>query len=117
LKGIINICIYRIASFELEEYETAKMAFEKGQQIDPENSAFKTWIRKCNAEMEAEGGQSSTSATTESPAPVVDKKESSSASTNGPKNETNQETEKKDSKPAPSTTPSFTQSGTPKIRY
>jgi hypothetical protein len=41
--------------FAMEEYETAKAAFEKGQQLDHENATFKTWIRKCMAEMEIEG--------------------------------------------------------------
>jgi len=43
-----------MACFSLEEYETAKAAFEKGYQIEPNNASFKTWIRKCNTEIEAE---------------------------------------------------------------
>lgn len=42
----------RVALFHLEEYETAKAAFEAGQALDPNNSSFKTWIRKCAAEIE-----------------------------------------------------------------
>lgn len=42
----------RVALFHLEEYETAKEAFEAGQALDPKNSSFKTWIRKCAAEID-----------------------------------------------------------------
>lgn len=42
----------RVALFSLEEYESAKAAFEKGQFIDPNNSSLKTWIRKCAAELD-----------------------------------------------------------------
>ena len=42
----------RVALFHLEEYETAKAAFETGQALDPNNSSFKTWIRKCAAEID-----------------------------------------------------------------
>lgn len=40
----------------MDEYESAKAAFEKGQSLDPNNTQFKTWIRKCDAEIESEGG-------------------------------------------------------------
>jgi len=40
--------------FEMEEFETAKSSFEKGQQLDSSNTTFRTWIRKCNAELEIE---------------------------------------------------------------
>jgi len=40
-----------LAAFELQEYETAKAAFEQGQKIDPDQSNWRTWIRKCEAEM------------------------------------------------------------------
>mmetsp|Transcript_2072 Transcript_2072/g.6302 ORF Transcript_2072/g.6302 Transcript_2072/m.6302 type:complete len:333 (-) Transcript_2072:1082-2080(-) len=43
-----------IACFNMEEFATAKKAFEQGKQIDPDNNQFKTWIRKCNAELEEE---------------------------------------------------------------
>ena len=43
-----------VACFQMEEYATAKNAFEKGKEIDPETAQFKTWIRKCNAELEEE---------------------------------------------------------------
>ena len=42
----------RVALFHLEEYETAKEAFEAGLALDPKNSSFKTWIRKCAAEID-----------------------------------------------------------------
>jgi hypothetical protein len=38
--------------FNLEEYESAKAAFEAGQALDTKNSTFKTWIRKCAAELD-----------------------------------------------------------------
>jgi len=38
-----------LAAFELEEFETAKSAFEQGQQFEPENSSWRTSIRKCEA--------------------------------------------------------------------
>eukprot|EP00285_Hemiselmis_virescens_P001546 CAMPEP_0173414114 /NCGR_PEP_ID=MMETSP1356-20130122/83661_1 /TAXON_ID=77927 ORGANISM="Hemiselmis virescens, Strain PCC157" /NCGR_SAMPLE_ID=MMETSP1356 /ASSEMBLY_ACC=CAM_ASM_000847 /LENGTH=207 /DNA_ID=CAMNT_0014376235 /DNA_START=32 /DNA_END=651 /DNA_ORIENTATION=+ len=43
-----------IACFSMEEYATAKTAFEKGRELDPNNNQFKTWLRKCNAELEDE---------------------------------------------------------------
>lgn len=50
----------RLASFALEEFETAREAFRKGQQsmapaaTDSDPRKYRTWIRKCEAEMEAE---------------------------------------------------------------
>jgi len=41
-----------IACFDMEEFETAKSAFKSGHQIEPNNNTFKTWIRKCNSELE-----------------------------------------------------------------
>lgn len=35
----------------MEEYEAAKESFEAGCQLSPDNT-FKTWIRKCDAELE-----------------------------------------------------------------
>jgi suppressor of G2 allele of SKP1 len=53
-----------IACFNMEEFGTAKNAFEKGRDLDSSNTQFKTWIRKCNAELEEEmvGDDSSLSA-------------------------------------------------------
>jgi hypothetical protein len=36
----------------MEEFETAKISFKNGLQIEPTNNSFKTWIRKCNSELE-----------------------------------------------------------------
>jgi len=44
-----------MALFSLEEYEAAKQAFEKGQTLDSSKSDFKTWIRKCEAELHVDG--------------------------------------------------------------
>jgi len=62
--------------FEMEEFETAKISFEKGFQLDPSNNSFRTWIRKCNAELEVEEDamdivtpHTSTSATHQNPIP------------------------------------------------
>jgi len=43
-----------VACFNMEEYATAKGAFEKGLELDAGNNQFKTWLRKCNAELEDE---------------------------------------------------------------
>lgn len=43
-----------VACFSMEEYTTAKVAFEKGRELDEKNAQFKTWIRKCNAEIDEE---------------------------------------------------------------
>eukprot|EP01090_Pellita_catalonica_P016108 TRINITY_DN4536_c0_g1_i1.p1 TRINITY_DN4536_c0_g1~~TRINITY_DN4536_c0_g1_i1.p1 ORF type:complete len:395 (+),score=110.56 TRINITY_DN4536_c0_g1_i1:48-1232(+) len=45
-----------IACFYLDEFETAKDAFEAGLKIkpNPKESTFQTWIRKCDAEIEEE---------------------------------------------------------------
>jgi suppressor of G2 allele of SKP1 len=43
-----------IALFELEEFESAKEALQAGLALQPDNATFKTWIRKCNAELEDE---------------------------------------------------------------
>ncbi|CAM6088655.1 unnamed protein product [Calypogeia fissa] len=41
------------AYFYLEDYQTARAAFEAGAPLDPNNSQYKMWIRKCDAELEA----------------------------------------------------------------
>jgi len=43
-----------IASFHMEEYEAAKEAFDAGALLEPGNQLFKTWTRKCQAELEGE---------------------------------------------------------------
>jgi len=62
-----------MALFALEEFETAQIAFEKGQTSDPSNSQFKTWIRKCQAELELDG--TTTTNTTSSTQVTEDKME------------------------------------------
>lgn len=61
-----------MACFSLDEYETAKVAFEKGQALDPANASWKTWLRKCDAELAIENGSetntASSTTTTETPA-------------------------------------------------
>ncbi|GFR43610.1 hypothetical protein Agub_g4707 [Astrephomene gubernaculifera] len=42
-----------VALFNMEEYEAAKEAFEAGYQLAPDNT-FRTWIRKCDAELDEE---------------------------------------------------------------
>lgn len=49
-----------VALFHLEEYESAKAAFEKAQTLDPKNSSVKTWIRKCTAELDDEEAEAIT---------------------------------------------------------
>jgi len=46
-----------IAYFELEEFQSAKKAFETGGALDADNKAFATWIRKCDAELEMESDE------------------------------------------------------------
>uniref|UniRef100_A0A7S0S318 Uncharacterized protein n=1 Tax=Chlamydomonas leiostraca TaxID=1034604 RepID=A0A7S0S318_9CHLO len=41
-----------MACFHLEEYEAAKQAFEAGAKQAPDMTQFKTWIRKCQAEID-----------------------------------------------------------------
>lgn len=45
-----------MACFALEEAEAALKAFREGALLEPENSNFKKWIRKCEAELAAEQG-------------------------------------------------------------
>lgn len=40
-----------MACFSLEEFQTAKATFEEGLKLDPNNSQYKTWIRKCDVEL------------------------------------------------------------------
>eukprot|EP00274_Cyanoptyche_gloeocystis_P003478 CAMPEP_0196666758 /NCGR_PEP_ID=MMETSP1086-20130531/64695_1 /TAXON_ID=77921 /ORGANISM="Cyanoptyche gloeocystis , Strain SAG4.97" /LENGTH=391 /DNA_ID=CAMNT_0042003995 /DNA_START=48 /DNA_END=1223 /DNA_ORIENTATION=- len=52
-----------VACFELGEYETAKSAFEQGNKIQP-SDPFKTWIRKCDAEIREEAAAAKVAPTT-----------------------------------------------------
>ncbi len=45
-------CHRSVACFKLEEYETARESFAKAQELAPTNAALKTWIRKCDAEIQ-----------------------------------------------------------------
>lgn len=42
----------RIACFYLEEYESARKFFDKGSDLATDQRSFKTWARKCDAEIE-----------------------------------------------------------------
>mmetsp|Transcript_2387 Transcript_2387/g.5677 ORF Transcript_2387/g.5677 Transcript_2387/m.5677 type:complete len:356 (-) Transcript_2387:136-1203(-) len=46
-----------MACFHLEEFATAKAAFEAGQKLDSGNATYKTWLRKCAAELDTEDSQ------------------------------------------------------------
>jgi len=59
-----------VACFSMEEYSTAKVAFEKGFEFDPKNAQFKTWIRKCNAEIDEEMASEVPAPVISTPAPV-----------------------------------------------
>eukprot|EP00252_Welwitschia_mirabilis_P027817 TRINITY_DN9687_c0_g2_i2.p1 TRINITY_DN9687_c0_g2~~TRINITY_DN9687_c0_g2_i2.p1 ORF type:complete len:376 (-),score=94.87 TRINITY_DN9687_c0_g2_i2:389-1516(-) len=43
-----------MACFSLEEYHTALDAFKAGAALDPQNSLFKKWISKCEAQIHEE---------------------------------------------------------------
>lgn len=45
-----------MSCFALEEFAPAKAAFEAGAKLDPSSSQFRTWIRKCDAELAEEEG-------------------------------------------------------------
>jgi len=64
-----------VACFELEEFETAKQAFEQGQKLEPSNTNFRTWLRKCSAELNEESMEtehsSSSSSSSVSSTPVA----------------------------------------------
>lgn len=42
------------ACFHLEEYETALQCFQQGQQLAPDMTKFRTWIKRCQAELDGE---------------------------------------------------------------
>ncbi len=52
-----RVCVARswgvrsMALFSMDEFATAKAALEKGASLDPSNSQFKLWLRKCEAEL------------------------------------------------------------------
>jgi len=95
-----------IACFEMEEYESALAAFEKGFSLDSSDQSFKTWIRKCKAEIEGESADGTTSTTVPAPTPT--------ASTNGTTTTpTPTHSSTVPRKPAPSTTPTPAPQSTP----
>lgn len=85
-----------MACFELEEYESAKSSFEKGQQLDASNSQFRTWIRKCDAELDNESGATSM---------VVDKQPSTPVPTSTSSTSTPASTPSTSTSPTPTPTP------------
>lgn len=46
-----------ISLFQLEEYEAARTAFSKGHDIEPSNKKLRTWLGKCDAELQSTHGQ------------------------------------------------------------
>ncbi|KAK9909046.1 hypothetical protein WJX75_006454 [Coccomyxa subellipsoidea] len=85
-----------VALFNLEEYESAKDAFETANSIQKKKET-ETWIRKCNAELEEEAGH----ATKDTKIEEIAKEPSPHSSAAGPT-------------PAPTPAPAST-SATPKI--
>jgi len=59
-----------MALFSLDEFEAAKQAFEKGQSLDSSNTSFKTWIRKCDAELHVEDTVTTTTTTVTPPSAI-----------------------------------------------
>jgi len=45
-----------MAHFELENFEGARAAFEAGKAEGSASSKLRMWVRKCNAELELQGG-------------------------------------------------------------
>ena len=41
-----------VALFHMDEFEAAKGALEEGARLDPANKQYKTWLRKCQAELD-----------------------------------------------------------------
>lgn len=61
-----------MAAFSLEEYNSALEAFNKAGTLNPAPPAnlLKTWIRKCDAELEGASGSDAKPAATPTPAPA-----------------------------------------------
>ncbi|XP_064637338.1 protein SGT1 homolog [Lineus longissimus] len=61
------------ACFHLDKFPEAKSAFIEGQKLDDSNAAFKTWLRKCDAELDLakkeNSGVGSSSGSDEKPKP------------------------------------------------
>jgi hypothetical protein len=43
-----------VASFNLEEYETAKQAFDAAAALEPSNISYHSWTAKCKAALDGE---------------------------------------------------------------
>jgi hypothetical protein len=43
-----------VASFNLEEYETAKQAFDAAAALEPQNKSYLSWLAKCKAALDSE---------------------------------------------------------------
>ncbi|XP_024990073.1 protein SGT1 homolog B-like [Cynara cardunculus var. scolymus] len=60
-----------IACFNLEEYQTAKTAFEAGASLVPEDTRFRDWIEKCEKCIAEENGELPTQSLDATPTEVV----------------------------------------------
>lgn len=52
-RDVADDCIRSTAMFEMDKFEGAKRAFEKCLEFDPNNARCKTWIRKCDSELDS----------------------------------------------------------------
>eukprot|EP00899_Mesostigma_viride_P011447 jgi/Mesvir1/20302/Mv19900-RA.2 len=58
---LLNVCVLAstprsMAAFHLGQFKSAKGCFATGYELDPQVSAYKMWMRKCDAELEEMGG-------------------------------------------------------------
>ena len=51
---VIRNSVRRVASFNLEEYETAKEAFDAAAVLEPSNTSYQSWTAKCKAALDSE---------------------------------------------------------------
>jgi suppressor of G2 allele of SKP1 len=59
------------ACFSMNEFESALASFQKALALDPQNAQVKTWIRKCDAELELDGEAEAMSVSSAAPAAVA----------------------------------------------
>ncbi|KAI3755084.1 hypothetical protein L1987_54877 [Smallanthus sonchifolius] len=59
------------ACFNLEEYQTAKIAFEAGSTLNPEDARFPDWIKKCDKCIAEKNGYLPTQSSDATPTNVV----------------------------------------------
>lgn len=52
--SLIRDHLRRVASFNLEEYETAKQAFDAAAALEPQNMSYQSWTAKCKAALDSE---------------------------------------------------------------